>query len=429
MQATPPASPRPPQSGVHRVVREPEDRKIAGVCSGLADALGVDVTVVRLAAVVLALFTMAAVVAYVVAAFAIPLRRPDEPRVRAPENRLGNVPTPIIVIVALVAVGAAIDNAWWRRPLPLGLALVAVGVWLLVRPRDERTGDHVLPTDPQQSDAQGDDATTIPTHDGDQTLIDLTLPSKGAGSPGEPPPPGSTRPTGDLAPPAVDPTLPLTAATAPPAPPAPARAPERARAGLGPVVVALLLVGGGALWLLDTVDVVSVSVSDGLGLGLVIVGACLIVAAWRGRPGVLVPLAVVLAGLLVAGESLDVPLDAGTGERTVVVDTPGELRRHHELWAGDLTVDLREAALPATGTADVEASVAIGQLEVFVPPEATVAVDAHLTAGEVSSPGGPEANESGLGVDSSFTLAGPPGGPRLHLDLSAGWGQVEITRG
>ena len=36
----------------HRLVRRTDDRMIAGVCSGVADYLGVDVTVVRLIAVV-----------------------------------------------------------------------------------------------------------------------------------------------------------------------------------------------------------------------------------------------------------------------------------------------------------------------------------------------------------------------------------------
>ena len=36
----------------HRLVRRADDRMIAGVCSGVADYLGVDPTIVRLAVVV-----------------------------------------------------------------------------------------------------------------------------------------------------------------------------------------------------------------------------------------------------------------------------------------------------------------------------------------------------------------------------------------
>jgi phage shock protein C len=56
-----------------RLVRRTDDRMVAGVCSGIADYTGVDVTVVRLAAVigtVLGLGTL--IVAYVVAWLLMP---------------------------------------------------------------------------------------------------------------------------------------------------------------------------------------------------------------------------------------------------------------------------------------------------------------------------------------------------------------------
>jgi phage shock protein C len=51
-----------------RLVRLRDDRMVAGVCSGLAAYLGVDVTVVRLLAVVGAVFSFGTIaLAYVVA--------------------------------------------------------------------------------------------------------------------------------------------------------------------------------------------------------------------------------------------------------------------------------------------------------------------------------------------------------------------------
>ena len=56
-----------------RLTRRRDDRMIAGVCSGVADYLGIDPTVVRLAAVVGAIFSVGAVaVAYVVAWILMP---------------------------------------------------------------------------------------------------------------------------------------------------------------------------------------------------------------------------------------------------------------------------------------------------------------------------------------------------------------------
>ena len=56
-----------------RLVRPTDDRMIAGVCSGIADYTGVDVTVVRLAAVIGAVLGFGTlVVAYVVAWLLMP---------------------------------------------------------------------------------------------------------------------------------------------------------------------------------------------------------------------------------------------------------------------------------------------------------------------------------------------------------------------
>ncbi len=56
-----------------RLVRRTDDKMIAGVCSGIADYTGVDVTVVRLAAVVGAVLGFGSlVVAYVVAWLLMP---------------------------------------------------------------------------------------------------------------------------------------------------------------------------------------------------------------------------------------------------------------------------------------------------------------------------------------------------------------------
>jgi phage shock protein C len=59
--------------GTRRLVRRTDDRMIAGVCSGIADYTGVDVTVVRLVAVVGAVLGFGSlVVAYVVAWLLMP---------------------------------------------------------------------------------------------------------------------------------------------------------------------------------------------------------------------------------------------------------------------------------------------------------------------------------------------------------------------
>jgi len=65
----PQPQPQPPK----RLVRRRDDRMLAGVCSGVADYLGVDVTLVRLLTVLGAVFGLGSlVVAYVVAWILLP---------------------------------------------------------------------------------------------------------------------------------------------------------------------------------------------------------------------------------------------------------------------------------------------------------------------------------------------------------------------
>ncbi len=56
-----------------RLVRNMEKKMICGVCAGIADYFGIDVTVVRIIVVALGLFTnIAMVLFYIIAAFIIP---------------------------------------------------------------------------------------------------------------------------------------------------------------------------------------------------------------------------------------------------------------------------------------------------------------------------------------------------------------------
>ena len=56
-----------------RLTRRRDDRMIAGVCSGVADYLGLDPTLVRLLAIVAAIFSVGAVaVAYIAAWILMP---------------------------------------------------------------------------------------------------------------------------------------------------------------------------------------------------------------------------------------------------------------------------------------------------------------------------------------------------------------------
>jgi phage shock protein PspC (stress-responsive transcriptional regulator) len=393
----PPSPPRDPvRPGTGRLVREPDDAMVTGLCSGLADWLGLDVRLVRAAAVILTLVTPWTMLAYFVAGYFVPERGPGEPRVRAePVGGLGDA-HPVVVVVGIVLAAVLVDDAWFLRPFPAAVALVALGIWLLTRDRS--------PWAPRSdTESAPSSTTTTPTGPIDDTLTGDGTPAA-AGWAAEPSPPGSD-------------WWPEPAAEPPP------------RSRLSSVLAALLVLAAGVLWLLDSIGAVDVSWRGALAVGLLAVGGALLLATWWGRAAALVPVGLLLAFLLVVDEMLDVPLDAGIGDRDIVVDTRRELDGEHELLMGDMTLDLTAAPLARTGTTEIDAAVGLGELLVVVPEDARVTVDSSVRAGGVDWPGGAGTSEEGADIDRAFALQGEPGGPRLHLDLSVGFGTLEVVRG
>ncbi len=56
-----------------RLYRSKTDRKIAGVCGGLAQYFDIDPTIIRVIAVVSIFFTGAGIIAYIVLALVVPI--------------------------------------------------------------------------------------------------------------------------------------------------------------------------------------------------------------------------------------------------------------------------------------------------------------------------------------------------------------------
>jgi phage shock protein PspC (stress-responsive transcriptional regulator) len=431
MDVPPHAPPRPQEPasgpGSRRLVREPDDRKIAGVCGGLADRLGVDVSLVRLGAVVLAVFTPVGLIAYLVAWAIVPERRADEPRVVAPPAnlpRLGRIPLWLLVLAGVALVWTLSDGSWWswwpNGPV-LALALVGLGVWLLVRDDDKEpppaggwpgSGAPEGP-EPGNADTLGVRSTTL-----DAGFAERLDPSEGAGPPGEFSPPVSPWRSG------AETDTPSDAAT-PAGPPAASEGFARSHVALA--FVGLLLIAAGLAWLLYVLDVASLSLRDGLAAGLVIVGLGLVVAAWRGRAWSLVVLGVLFASSIVLAEVVNVPFDAGAGDRLVVVDTRGELADSHELFAGALTLDLRRAPL-SDGTSTMEAAVGMGKLRVIVPRDASVEVDAKIKAGNIDGDLAPTPDEGGVDLHETFGVGTRDRVPDLRLDLWVGIGELVVDR-
>lgn len=73
-------------SGPRRLYRSAKDKKLGGVCGGLAEYLGADASIVRLVVLLLAIFTVVGFFAYLVAWMVMPLG-PDMPNAEPPPGR------------------------------------------------------------------------------------------------------------------------------------------------------------------------------------------------------------------------------------------------------------------------------------------------------------------------------------------------------
>jgi phage shock protein C len=125
-----------PPSKPARLVRSRENRIVGGVCAGLGNYLGMDVTLVRIVAVVLAFAAGTAVLAYIVGWIIIPEARPDEEVAGVHSDVSDRAP---MIIGAILIAGGALWLLSSLLPWVLDfrgigpLILVGIGVLLVVQ--------------------------------------------------------------------------------------------------------------------------------------------------------------------------------------------------------------------------------------------------------------------------------------------------------
>ena len=178
----------------------------------------------------------------------------------------------------------------------------------------------------------------------------------------------------------------------------------------------------GVVALLASLGVTSPDAEVVGAVALGIVGVALVVSAWVGRARGLVFLAVALAIGLGIVAAIDTPIEGGIGDRDYRPATIAQLESEYRLAIGSMTIDLRDVPI-RTGTTEITASVAIGELVVLVPNDVTVDVHAEAGIGQVSVFG---EVDSGTGVEQ--TDIERAGVRVLQLDLRTGIGQARVER-
>ncbi|MGW1775285.1 PspC domain-containing protein [Streptomyces sp. NPDC002104] len=219
------------------------------------------------------------------------------------------------------------------------------------------------------------------------------------------------------------------------APPSSERLPWEARGGIGGRVFVLAALAGStataAVWEGSTL---SHALQVGLAAGLAVFGLGLAVSSVRGRTGFGTILLSVITAVLLAG-AVALPKDISTDWR--VVDwhptAVGEVAPVYEAGTGLATLDLSHVDVPEGTTVPVRASLDAGRLRVILPREVTAKAEATIRLGDIQMPGDTSEDIRVRDRTETRTQTLPPesgtkAGGTIELHLSAGVGQVEVTR-
>jgi predicted membrane protein len=193
---------------------------------------------------------------------------------------------------------------------------------------------------------------------------------------------------------------------------------------LGRLVLGGILLLGGGLWLLSSLDVIDISLTAVLPVALIVVGLALVIGSRTGRHSGLIVAGAILTVMLVFASSFDIRLEGGVGERNYAPASLAELEPEYRLAMGEMTLDLRGLDITPESRVTIVASVGMGQLVVRVPPDVRVDVHGTAGAGQVVLFG---RESNGLDAELTTPTSAGPGHPALRLELSVGLGQVDVS--
>jgi phage shock protein PspC (stress-responsive transcriptional regulator) len=417
-QATPPPPGPPPHSTyppLHTLRRSRTDRKLLGVAGGLGRYSGIDPLIFRILFVVLAIFGGSGLLLYALGWLLVPDDGEDLSEAqrlfggRTSGSKLGTVVAGVVVLIlGLVLMGSLLDTGPGLGGL--GAAVIVAVIVLLVARAGPRTDLGQAPQQPY-----------------------------GPVPPPEPGAYGQTPGTAYAVGPPVTTTAPLPPTYVPPPPPPylpppvayvpPPPRPPKERSVLGRVTFfsALIVVGLMIAWnAASDHDIKTVAV---LASALAIVGAGLVVGAFRGRARGLIVLGILLSFATSITAVADSHLVGGMGERHWTPQTVAQAEhREYRLGIGEGDLDLSQ--LPPGSDADIDTHVGFGHLLVTVPRDATVVVDGHVAAGVMRVVGSPDFEDDDINeVVTVEPAAGvTPSGTEITIDAEVGFGLLEVRR-
>lgn len=370
----------------------------AGVCGGMGNYFGIDPILVRLAFAVLALLGGAGVGLYLAAWLLIPLE--GEPtsvgedamtKAAAYVNRevggdkdLSWLWITLLVIGGLIVISNLGQMGWYDGAWFWAILLIAGGIWLY---RQDTYG----PPSPQ--DPAVDSTVTAVTANTGPTAASATTAAQ----------------TGYVAPPA------------PRVRPVKVKTP---RSRLGRYTFAIGLVVLGTLATFDNAGTIDLSPGQYAAAALIIAGGGLLVGSVWGRARSLIFWGLLLIPFVMFAGTTQIPFSQGTGERIYAPITPDAIAAGHELFAGHMVFQLDDMEWGSEPVI-IDASVFMGQMEIFVPQGVDVRFDGHAEMGGLRF-----FDLHRTGTDVNLNIDEDPSGnrPELVLNTDVFMGEVVVHR-
>lgn len=360
---------------------------VAGVCGGVAHALGIDPIVLRVAVAVLTFFGGAGIVVYVAGWLLMPDGTEEQSLAqrafggRIGGNRANWLLAGLLVLATGITLHAVFGShyGFWHP----AVVLLVIGAVLYARRRSRSNNTWPTPAPP---------AATTST-----------------------PPPGLPATEAWARAPSPASTVPV---------PPPAARPVRSRLGTTTFFVILL-----ALGVLAAIDALGADVPLPAYPATVVAGAGLglLIGTWYGRARGLIALG--LLGLLALPPTAFAQEFHGGfvhGTRTIVPTTSSELLPSYDFRGGEVRLDLSRLDL-AGQDARSTVHLGAGELVVTVPRTADVTLHLRLSAGQYETF---DAQDGGIDLVRTVQDQGPdgPGGGALELTIRQGVGHLEVRR-
>ena len=380
---------------------------LGGVCAGLSVATGVDVTLVRLAFIISG-FAGFGVLGYIVLLLVLPREDPEHglPLTPAPPDvarwlRAALVIVPLLSVTGWAGFGSGpLGWDWWHHDrgsgVGLGIVLVLIGagiIWL------RRRGE---------------------THERERQPANVDPPDKAAQK--------AAWWSAPVPNPSVSPPTALSVTETSAVPTAPSEPSTGAALVIARISAWLAILGAvvlaGVTITLERLDVLSITAPVLLVIVAAAALAGMVVVTIRSRrPWTLVTMQAVLLVPVLLGLALGRWI-GGIGDRIEAPTAIARVQPAYRLAVGHLRLDLHRLVLDGK-TVNVTADTRIGVMDVIVPTDARVTLDAHVGAGQMNVF---DYSRDGTSLDQHVDDApsSPRGTIKLHADMAIG--QLRVCR-